>query len=393
MKELAQKNTYYFLKITYFVRYAGDAFFYTFLYVYLGSLGFNTGEIGLISALVPLAALLGSVVFERLAKNVNINKNLMLFISVFEIGIAILFAALRVKSYLFYLLLIPFVGFFNGPFYTLLDGYSGTYILQAKKQYSNMRIMGTLSYVVAPLLGAFLMDKGFLNYSGLFALAALFMAVGFFLIIYLPKSTITSETTLEEKLVIKEHPDFVIHLLFTFLVVALAFVSDNFFALYLTKVRGMSESVFGYIMSATIFVEFLVFVFIIYKKNMFHNPLFSYFLVGITMLARPLAVSLALPNALIWVFSLLRGVGWGYYLVFNVLFIARLAPIQKLTSALFISSIVMTAGRIIASIALGELLKVFPYENVFIAVSLFIVGGTALSMTLSYHLNKRKPRA
>lgn len=386
-------NTYNFLKLTYLIRYLGDAFFYVYIFVYLGGLGFNTGQIGLISALMPLAALAGNFLFKRLAVDVNKNRILMLLLTLCEFAVALLFAFHESSSFYYYLFFITFVSIFNGPFYTLLDGYSGTYILKAKKQYSSMRIMGTLSYVIAPLLSALLMARNLVTYELLFYLSAGFFMLTFIFILLLPKSEIVKSDTLTEKFKLKEYPQIIIYLIFLFFVAASAQVSDNFFALYLSQNRGVSDSVFGYITSGTIFIEMLVFIFIIYKKNMFKNPTFSYLFMGLTMLGRPLSIALGLPDTLLYIFALFRGLAWGYYLVFNVLYIGRTVPVSRLTGALFTASIVVTIGRILQSLLLGELLKHHSYELVFSGVSLFIVFGIILTITLSYLLEKKRKEA
>lgn len=212
---------YRFLKILYLFRYFGDAFFYTFLYVFLASNGFNNFELGLVSAFTPLAALIGSIFFARVAKNVNINRVLMVIASFVEFSVALLFALVAPQSFIFYLVIITLISFFNVPFYTLLDGYSGTYIMQAKKQYSSMRIMGTISYVVGPLLGAILMEFNLITYATLFYMSAVFLLLTFVMTIYLPKQTINDEVIKKEKLMLRHHPELFIYYFFGLFVIAL----------------------------------------------------------------------------------------------------------------------------------------------------------------------------
>ena len=40
---------------------------------FLTSLGFGTDKLGLIAALSPFAALLGNIIFQRIAKNLEVN--------------------------------------------------------------------------------------------------------------------------------------------------------------------------------------------------------------------------------------------------------------------------------------------------------------------------------
>ncbi len=392
MKKVAYEHTYRFLKILYLFRYFGDAFFYTFLYVFLASNGFNNFELGLVSAFTPLAALIGSIFFARIAKNVNINRILMVISSFVEFGVALLFALIAPQSFIFYLVIITLISFFNVPFYTLLDGYSGTYIMQAKKQYSAMRIMGTISYVIGPLLGAILMEFNLITYATLFYMSAFFLLLTFVMTVYLPKQTINEDVIKKEKLILRDHPELLIYYFFGLFIIALSIVSDNFFGVFLTEERLISDATYGYLVAATIFVELLVFIFIIYKKNMFRNPAFSYFLIGSAILMRPLAIALNLPTNVIFIFSLFRGIAWGYYIVFNVLYLARIVPLTKLTGALFIMQITVTFGRIISSLVIGKLLESFSYQNVFIGISVLVVLATTTTVILSVNLRHKKMR-
>lgn len=397
MKKLALNHTYEYLKVSYFIRFLGDAFFYTFLYVFLSSLGFSTVELGLISAISPFAALIGNIVFQKIAKNLEVNRILMFIFGIFELIIALLFAIFDNQPFLFYAIIIGFASLLNGPFYALLDGYSGTYISQRNKQYSSMRIMGTISYVIGPLVGGLLVDYGGVGYSTLFYTSAVFLFFSTILTFYFPKQKVevNDDIAPEEKhrIKISKHPDLVAYLLLNFFVVALSIVSDNFFGVYLTEIRGLSTGNYGYLISAAIFIETMVFVFIIFKKNMFRNPTISYIIMGLLMLTRPLVVALNLPLPWTIILSLIRGAAWGYYLVFNVKFLARIIPLKYLTQALFMASIATTLGRIISSLTIGEVLKNTDYNIVYAFISGFMVLGIILSVIVSEYSKKQEKRA
>lgn len=371
----------------------GDAFFYVFLYVFLGSMNFTNSQIGLVSALTPLAGLLGSILFSRISKNINTNRTLMIIFNALETVVALLFAFLPGQHFLFYLIIITFTSLFNGPFYALLDGYSATYILEKGKQYSSMRIMGTLSYVIGSLVGAILMGNEHVEYTFLFYASALFFFISYLLTLALPKR---SDLKIEEKVVeksekvdLKKFPELLVYALFSFFMVSLAMVSDNFFGIYLTGERGLSESIFGYMTSITLFFELIVFVFIIKRKNMFKNQTFSLLLIGLLMIIRPLSIALNLPTVVIIILGFFRGIAWGYYVVYNVLFIGRNTPVKYLTPLLFLMQIAVTSGRIIASLVIGEALQHFPYQNVFIALSVIMLLAL-ISLSIGAESIKRK---
>lgn len=394
MKSLALKNTYNYLKTTYFFRYMGDAFFYIFLYVFLGSMNFSNDKIGFISALTPLAGLLGSILFSRISKNINTNRILMIIFNAIETVVALLFALFPQQNFIFYLVIITFTSLFNGPFYALLDGYSATYILKRGKQYSSMRVMGAISYVIGSLIGAILMGSGSVEYSYLFYASAFFFLASFILSLALPKPEELKEEEVVEKqgepLKLKKYPELIIYAFFSFVLISLAMVSDNFFGIFLTGERALEKYLYGYMTSLTLFVELLVFIFIIKRKNMFKNQTFALLFIGISFLIRPLSVALNLPTTLILIFGLLRGLAWGYYVVYNVLFIGKNTPVKYLTPLLFIMQIAVTLGRIIASLIIGEALERFTYQNVFVAISSVMVLSLIILSVAAESVKKKK---
>ncbi len=394
VKSLALKNTYKYLKTTYFFRYMGDAFFYIFLYVFLGSMNFSNDKIGFISALTPLAGLLGSILFSRISKNINTNRILMIIFNAIETVVALLFALFPQQNFIFYLVIITFTSLFNGPFYALLDGYSATYILKRGKQYSSMRVMGAISYVIGSLIGAILMGSGSVEYSYLFYASAFFFLASFILSLALPKPEELKEEEVVEKqgepLKLKKYPELIIYAFFSFVLISLAMVSDNFFGIFLTGERALEKYLYGYMTSLTLFVELLVFIFIIKRKNMFKNQTFALLFIGISFLIRPLSVALNLPTTLILIFGLLRGLAWGYYVVYNVLFIGKNTPVKYLTPLLFIMQIAVTLGRIIASLIIGEALERFTYQNVFVAISSVMVLSLIILSVAAESVKKKK---
>lgn len=170
-------------------------------------------------------------------------------------------------------------------------------------------------------------------------------------------------------------------------------VSDNFFSIYLTNERGLSTADYGYLISATILLEALSFVFIIFRKNMFRNPTFAYLLMGILVMSRPIGVAFNLPLPFIYILAIMRGIAWAYYLVFNVKFLARIIPLKHLTKALFIVSISLTMGRIIASLSIGEFLKTTSYPVVFSVITGIMALGTILSAGLAEGYKRKEKRA
>lgn len=396
MKDVAKRHTYDYLRLTYFLRFLGDSFFYIFLYVFLSSIGFGTDKLGLVAALSPFAALLGSITFQRVAKNLEVNRILMFFFSMIEMTIAFIFFIFQKQSFAFYAVIITAVSFINGPFYALLDGYSGTYISENNKQYASMRVMGTLSYVVGPLLGGLLVDYTVAGFQILFLMSGLFYLITSFLLYHLPKQKIELHIIVppeeKTKLKILGKTDLIGYLVFNFFVIGIAIVTDNFFGVYSKDELGVSATNFGYIIAIAVAIEAIVMFLIgLRKDNSFRKAGLSFLLIGFFMVTRPLSIALNLPRTWILIISVLRGIGWGYYLVFNVRFLARVVPLKHLTKALLAGTIASTSSRIITSLIIGESLKHYSYQAVFLVSSIAMILGTIVSAILAkIERNKEK---
>ncbi|OQC10514.1 MAG: putative 3-phenylpropionic acid transporter [Tenericutes bacterium ADurb.Bin087] len=396
MRRVAKQRTYEYLRLTYFVRFLGDAFFYTFLYVFLASLGFGTDKLGLVAALSPFAALLGNIVFQRLAKNLEVNRILMFIFSLVEMSIAFIFFIFPKQPFIFYAIIITCVSTINEPFYSLLDGYSGTYISERNKQYSSMRVMGTLSYVIGPLVGGFLVDNTGAGFQTLFLMSSVFYIITSFLIYYLPKQKIELHIIVppeeKKKLKIIGKLDLIAYLIFNFFVIGVTVVTDNFFGIYLKTELGITTTQFGYIVAAAIAIEAgVMFLLAVRKNNSFRMPAFSFFFIGTFLLIRPLIIVLNLSPTLTLILSVFRGLAWGYYIVFNVRFLARVVPLKHLTKALLTGLIATTSSRIITSLIIGRTLKYYSYQQIFLCSIFVVIFGMILSMSLA-EVDRRKQK-
>lgn len=392
MRNLAKNKTYEYLKATYFIRFFGDAFFHVQIYVYLSYRGLSDSQIGVIAGFAPLFALLGSIVFAKLAKNVNVNRKLLIIIGVIESIISLVFMFFVNSNFVFYFIFISISAFFNGNYYALLDGYSGTYITRKQKQYSSMRMMGSIAYIFAPIISGLIIQTPSLNYPVSFFISFVFLLVTSLMTFFLPKEPIAEEIKEkkgEEKFHIKTYPKLLTYAIFNFFVIATATTSDNFFSVYFRNRLELSSSLFGYFVAGTVAVETIIFVFIIYRKNMFNDPTFSYIFMGVFALMRPLTVALNIPPFLLVPLGLLRGIAWGYYLVYNVKYLSKIIPIHHLTTGLFFVAFFNTSGRMLTSLIVGPLLNSYSYSTVFIFITLFMILGIVISTILA-QVDKRR---
>lgn len=397
MKKFAHEKTYLYLKFYYFTRFLGDSFFYAFLYVYLSEINISAANIGIISAISPLAALFGSVLFKKITKNLNTNRTLLIIIGYLEAFVSLLFAIFGFKDFLLLAVLIGFAGMLNSPFYSLMDGYSGTYITKENKQYSSMRIMGAVAYIFGSFLGGLLANKSIAGYQISFAFSALFLALTATMTLFLPRQDVilaadTPSVDIKEKpSVYAVNAKFIIFLIFGFFIISFGTTMDNFFSVYLEDYHATSPQTYGLVVALSMIVETLAFLFLSLKKKELKNEVLAYLVIALAFLIRPFLVMVNAPTMVIYLLSSLRGVAWAYYLVFLLQYLTALLPLDKLTSSLFTVSIMTTIGRIISSLGMGELLELWDYNKTFTLLFIIMGVATLLVIVLSFIVrNKEK---
>ncbi len=134
-----------------------------------------------------------------------------------------------------------------------------------------------------------------------------------------------------------------------------------------------------------------MFLLAVRKNNSFRMPAFSFFFIGTFLLIRPLIIVLNLSPTLTLILSVFRGLAWGYYIVFNVRFLARVVPLKHLTKALLTGSIATTSSRIITSLIIGRTLKYYSYQQIFLCSIFVVIFGMILSMSLA-EVDRRKQK-
>lgn len=227
-------------------------------------------------------------------------------------------------------------------------------------------------------------------------MSSVFYIIASFLIYYLPKQKIELHIIVppEEKkrLKIIEKPELIAYLLFNFFVIGVTVVTDNFFGIYLRTELGVTTTQFGYIVAIAIAIEAgVMFLLALRKNNSFRVPAFSFFFIGTFLLIRPLVIVLNLSPTLTMILSVFRGIAWGYYIVFNVRFLARVVPLKHLTKALLTGSIATTSSRIITSLIVGESLKHHSYQTVFFFSMFSVVFGMTISIIIA-EIDRRKQK-
>lgn len=379
------EKEYLLLRIMTFFRYFGDCLFYGFFYKFLESRGLNASEVGAITCLTPLIALITNPFWSHISKNANSNRKIMMVITVLE-GIAILvFTQLNVIELL--ALLTILVSFVGSPFYSLHDGFIGTFAKTYKKDYTKIRFLGTLAYCTACLFAAVILHFSNNNYNILlFISGSLFVLISLFFIYVKPIDLSLTKEGVEVKRnykAILKNKTFVLYMIVFFLVNTVSFAADNFSGMYFTNYYHLEDSIWSLVFAAILFCEFIT-MFILSKKSDKLNLNVLWVIVSILYPLRSLIFALGLPLPITICFSLLRGLSYGMILVANVRCIEKICGIENVTSALFIMAIFTAIVQALCNFVFGNVIQEIGYQTFFMIVS--ICGFSGMVINLIYQL-------
>jgi len=161
-------------KLFYFVFYAGIGSLVPFFNVYLQQTGLNGQQIGLLSALLPLVALISSPVWGALADRWQIHRQVLALCAFVSGGISLLFLPLRG----FWLLagLVLLLSFFRTPIPAIVDASVMDLVKQTGSNYGRQRLWGSIGFVLFSFgLGHLLVLE---NLAPIFWLHGIFLGIG-----------------------------------------------------------------------------------------------------------------------------------------------------------------------------------------------------------------------
>jgi MFS family permease len=174
----------FLFKTFYFLYYAAAASLLPFLVLYYEQLGLSGGQIGVLTAILPLVTLFAASFWGGLADATKQHQPLMLL----ALGGVILLALVILFSTTFLSLVgvIVAFAFFAAPIVPFLDNSTLAYLGESKNQYGKLRLWGAVGWgMAAPVVGwlveRFDLTWSFYSYIGLmFAglLASLRLPIG-----------------------------------------------------------------------------------------------------------------------------------------------------------------------------------------------------------------------
>ena len=388
MEHVRNINTEYnMLKIMTFFRYFGDCLFYGFLFLFLESRIVEPDKISMIAMITPFVALISNPLWSHLSKNANHNRIIMMILTVLE-GISILVFT-QVTLFEAIAVMTALTALVGSPFYSLHDGFIGTFAKTYNKDYTKIRFLGTLAYLAGTIFAGIILyffpnQYNILLYVGgiIFVLIALF-----FIFIKPIDLTLTKggeEVKRDYKAILKNKA-FIVYMISFFLVNTISFTADNYVSLYFQSL-DVEPTEWTFIFASFLLAEFIT-MFILSKKENKININILWLIATILYPLRSLILAADLPLVVKIIATNLRGISYGIILVVNVRCISKICGIENVTASLFLMGIFTAVIQIIAHFFYGKIITYIGYNYFFLIVGL--IGLIGMSINLIYQIKHK----
>lgn len=370
------KKDYYYLKFIFFIRYFGDAMFYSFTALYLANVGFKEGMIGTITSITTITTLIVNPIWSFFAKNNKISRVLLFVLSIIEGILIIIYGNLDLLGAI--MLLTCLLSICASPYYNLLDGYAMSFSEQTGKEYSKFRVMGSIAYVIGLPLGGVLIDC--LGYTAVFMISgALYILTGL-LTIFL-KRIIVQKDGVEVKRDYRRiltNKSFIIYIIFYLLIVTISLIGDNYISLLFTKEKGLTASQYSFVYSAIVICE-VVTIFVLAKYFKRVSSIKLIFFAGIMLFMRSFIISfLELPIYVLIPVACLRGIGWGTILFVHFKYMTKLVGVENVTTAAILLSSVAALFQFGMTNVVGYVIESMGYSFTYRIIGLIVILSTGM---------------
>lgn len=360
------------IRLLYFVRYFGDSLFYSFFQLFLYSRGLSESKIGIIIALTPIMTILVNPFWNFVSKDANVNCRIMKIITVIE-GLLIIIMG-NLDTFEIMAVVTAMIAIVGSPFYSLFDGYTATFAEFNQMEYSKVRRIGSLAYIFGCSLGGILIS--FIGYTAVFFISGLLFilcCVLFFLLKPLPLCN--AETRKRDYKDVLTNKKFYLYLLFYVTTFSIATLGDNFFGVFLNKERGITDTMYGQIVSAWVIVEFVVMIILSKLPDTFKHY-YLYIMIGLIYVIRLLAVGLNLPTPILIGIAVLRGVSMGTILHIHLKHLRGIIGLENITAGILIIAVVSAIVLALGNASCGYLIESFGYQKTFMWLGMIVLVST-----------------
>lgn len=175
-------NYPYCFIIYYALNFMATAVFGVFMPIYLNSLNYSNGQVGLLLSLGSFVAFLAQPVWGIASDRAKTKNSILMFLLLTSNTIIILFRLSTSYYYIFSMMII--LAFFQTPINAISDTITLEYMAGTRWKFGPIRFAGTMGYACISVLAGMMVKK---NINGIFYLSFLIGLLVFFVSFSMPK--------------------------------------------------------------------------------------------------------------------------------------------------------------------------------------------------------------
>jgi len=372
------------------IRYFGDAFFYPFFALYLINSGLTESKIGFILSITPIIAIIANPIYSHLCQDIKTTRKVLRIITIME---ALIIIGISFSTN-FYLVsgLVILLSLFGSSHYGLLDSLTAVYASETKINYTNIRIFGSIAYIIATTLGGFVIQ--YLGFQFCFIIASTaFILSG--LMYHFLKPIELNETEQEKEKpryrILFQNKDFVFYALFYVVMIGTTVSGEAFFPTYLES-RGITSNQYGLIFSYFVLFEVVTIIVLnkYFKKVNYHLLLTIY---TILTSIRLLVNFLYLPVTIVVLFSALRGIANAVVLFGSFHYIIKLVGEKSVTMAFMLMVFLQSIYVAIFNNINGTIIEMSSYKTFYLVNMSISICITLLAIFRLFYYHKNEKEA
>jgi PPP family 3-phenylpropionic acid transporter len=374
------KETFKF-KLFYFIRYFGDALFYPFMSLYFISKGVTEAELGLILAITPIATILVNPVWNFLARDMRAIRVILKVMTLIE-GILIIVLT-QISGFELYALVICLIAMLCSPFISIQDGFTATFANQNNIEYTSIRIHASIAYVVASAIAGLVIV--YLGYTVLFVVAGMMFILTMLIAFWIKplKDELQRQNAPQRDIkALLRNREFYKYLIFYTLMVGAVRVGDSFFGVYMTGVKGLDATQYGFLYAAFILAEVIVIRVLINKGQLISER--KLMIISALLFAlRFVAYSFIDDSVALSVITILRGIAWGIFLFANIRYIMKIVKVENVTPAIMIITLLFSVFTAVGNFLFGRFVNNMGYSWLYLILAGIIGLGFVVILVLS----------
>jgi PPP family 3-phenylpropionic acid transporter len=345
----------------------------SFISIYLNSVGFNKTNIGILTSLAPIVAILGQPLWGTLSDRAK-SKNTILKTLLLGSAVTILFY--RTSTNFFYLsFIITAFTFFQTSINPMTDALTLEYIQKSKWKFGHIRLAGTVGYSIMAILAGMILTK---TIDKMFILYFILTIITLFFAFLLPN--VKGHQSKEKRTFIWnlfKDRKLLAYIIFALMIQITLGFYNTFFSIYYEQL-GASRTMIGwaFFISAVSEVPFLLFAHVILKKAKTHHALLF---AGAAAAIRWLLLGLTVNNYLVLLIQSLHGLIYIVISVSMATYINKSVPNELKASGQALNALFGTGiARVIGSLLGGFLSDIFGIRNMFVYNSLFCIAAVII---------------